>query len=96
MSSPPFVTGVCDYCPKPVIWGNTGKARMPVDPQPVAGGNVVLIEKAIGAPHIVVTGDAAAYPGRPRYVSHFDSCPGADQARTKRPKPPPPQAETLF
>ena len=91
-----FTLRVCDFCPAEVIWGNTGKAMMPVNPRPQRGGNVVLLPKAVGAPQVVVTDDASAHPGKPRYTSHFDTCPGAEQARTSRPKPPPPQAETLF
>jgi hypothetical protein len=85
----------CDWCPARVIWGNTGKALMAVNPDPVPGGNVVLIPKALGAPQIIVTNDPNAHPGLLRYTSHFDGCPGAEQARKPKVKPPP-QKETLF
>lgn len=93
-----FTLGVCDYCPQSVIWGNTGKSMMPVDPTPVFGGNVVLVAKTVGPPQIVVTTDPHAYPDQPRYVSHFGSCPHASAVRRPRVKTllPPQQDETLF
>lgn len=90
-----FTLGPCRYCPAQVIWADTGRASMPVNPAPVPGGNVVLTARALGAPLAHVTADPADHPGQPRYTAHFDSCAGADQARRPR-RTPPPQRETLF
>jgi hypothetical protein len=64
-----------------VEWPASGK-KMPVDVEPVFDGNVVLThrkaenkllaEKYVGVDHP---------PPRKRYISHFTTCPEADQHR---------------
>jgi hypothetical protein len=46
---------------------------MPVDPEPVAEGNVVLVDGLA-----VVGGE-----GEPRYTSHFATCPDAKRWRKR-------------
>lgn len=74
----------CRSCGASIVWATTHKGRpMPVDADPVEGGNVRLRrdgEKVI-----------AEYPGKehpalfeddaPRYVSHFSTCPEAEEWR---------------
>lgn len=71
----------CRSCHAPVVWVRTAAGkRMPLDPDPVAGGNVV------------VNGDVATVlpPGTPmpvgvhRYQSHFATCPQASTHRRKQ------------
>lgn len=81
-----FEVKACGSCGHPVIWTVThnGK-RMPVDAEPVEGGNVRLRGEADGERVI------AEYPGkeapslfgddRERYVSHFATCPQAQSWR---------------
>ena len=78
------MSAACKSCGAPVVWTVThnGKA-MPVDADPVENGNIVLRRDG----ETVV----AEYPGRehpslfeaprPRYVSHFATCPERDQWR---------------
>jgi len=64
----------CRSCKQPILWGKTvnGKA-MPIDPEPVAGGNVELVDGRAN----VVTPE----PDVARYVSHFTTCYAADNWR---------------
>ncbi len=77
-------TSECGSCRAPIIWTVTHKRkRMPVDAEPREDGNIVLRQE----------GDTvvAEYPGkehpslfeapRPRYVSHFSTCPDRDEWR---------------
>lgn len=86
--------GTCNFCPAPVIWAHTGKARMPINPEPAANGNVVLLPR-LGTPKAVINPAAHEYPRATRYTPHFDNCPGADEARNRKVKAAP-QTETLF
>lgn len=74
----------CQSCNAEVIWCVTHKGkRMPVDAEPVEGGNVRL---RLDGERVI-----AEYPGkehpeffeedRARYVSHFSSCPHSAQWR---------------
>ena len=68
----------CRTCGVEIIWSRTenGKA-IPLDPEPVFGGNVVL--ECNGALARVVKPD----PGVKRHVSHFKTCPQAGQHRRR-------------
>ena len=78
------MSATCKSCAAPIIWTVTHKGnRMPVDAEPVEGGNVVLRRD----------GEAliAEYPGKEhpslfeddgvRYVSHFSTCPEGKEWR---------------
>jgi hypothetical protein len=71
---------VCNSCGSPVIWVHTGSGRlMPVDAEPVAGGNVEVTDG-----RAKVWGTAHAWPtDAPRYRSHFATCPHASSWRRK-------------
>jgi hypothetical protein len=64
----------CRSCDAPVVWKRTeaGKA-MPIDPDPVPGGNVVLLDD--DRVHVLHADEAA--DDVPTYVSHFATCPNA-------------------
>lgn len=88
MSAPTAVAewpiGSCDSCPTPVIWCTTTRnERMPVDAAPVADGDIVLKARHGGVPLAVVLPVAQRF-GRVLRVSHFSTCPKADQHRRKR------------
>jgi len=71
----------CSTCGAEVIWARTVTGRlMPVDPEPVPGGNIELIKpndprEPLEA-HVVTP-----WFGEKRHVSHFVGCPQADQHR---------------
>jgi len=58
---------------------------MPIDPEPVDGGNLVLDSPTPRGPVIATYADPAApmVDDPLRYVSHFSTCPNADQHRRK-------------
>lgn len=61
---------------------------MPLDPDPVPLGNIVKLEGTdpeTGAALVEVLGIAGGglFEERPLYVSHFVTCPNADQHRKK-------------
>lgn len=79
----------CRSCGAPIIWAQTvnGKA-MPIDAEPVPDGNVLLTGRRVEtrrgtlAPECRVEGDTPMFPdGADRYMSHFATCPQADQWR---------------
>ena len=69
-------SGRCKSCGGPIEWAVTIKGRrMPLDPSPVLGGNVLLD----GNRATVVAPDES----RLGYVSHFATCPNAREHRRK-------------
>lgn len=65
----------CRSCPATVRWVLTAAtgARMPLDPDPVEDGNVVL-DWVNGSVVARVLRKGETHDG-PRYVSHFATCP---------------------
>jgi hypothetical protein len=72
----------CRSCGAPVLWitVHPGGRRMPVDAEPVAGGN--LLVDLVARRGLVLTADHLAVvleetPDEPLYRSHFATCPDA-------------------
>lgn len=81
------MTTDCRSCHAPILWAVTGKgSSMPVDPDPVPDGNLELLDTRPGMqPRVVVVDpQQPTLDERPRYVSHFVTCPNADQHRRTR------------
>lgn len=82
------ITASCSSCSAEIIWAQseTGKP-MPVDAEPVAGGNVELQlpddPRDPPVAHVLRKGESKPPP---LYVSHFTTCPNAALHRkgTKR------------
>jgi hypothetical protein len=81
----------CRSCGAEIVWAVTTEGRrMPVDAQPVDGGNLLLTpadhRRPAGEPTATVVGKRAQPTlfgdDGPRYVSHFVTCP--DAARHRR------------
>lgn len=75
----------CRGCGGPMRWAQnetTGR-RVPIDPDPVPDGNLVLVALRPGATPLVryLRKHEPVAPTSPRYVSHFATCPQADQFR---------------
>jgi hypothetical protein len=85
----PLPTATCRSCNAPVIWARSASSGrlMPVDREPVDGGNVLVTRGPSGFTATVVGkqpqpnlfGDDG-----PRYTSHFATCPNADTHRRSR------------
>jgi hypothetical protein len=75
----------CRSCDAPVLWARTEKGRrIPLDPEPVENGNIVLRERHEAIP-LALAIPPAAFPDEDRYVSHFRTCPfGARRHRRPR------------
>ena len=75
----------CRSCDAEVLWARTPQDKaIPIDPEPVEGGNIVLHDPVPGRPrtcHFVGRGTPS---DGPRYVSHFTTCPNAAQHRRPR------------
>jgi hypothetical protein len=70
---------VCVTCRAPIRWAFTVNGKpMPLDPDPVAGGNVALDDTGRAT---VVPADRRAGP---LYVAHFTTCPYAAEHRRRR------------
>jgi hypothetical protein len=79
-----------------VVMVDTGR-RVPVDPWPVADGNVCarMVGKHLQGYVIAQGRPASGMPGFRRYAAHFGTCPDrARPGRQRKPKPEPPP--TLF
>lgn len=74
----------CKSCGAPILWAKTIKGRLiPLDPDPSPKGNIVIGEAGTA---LVFNSPAAIAPrleGEPRYLSHFATCPNADQHRER-------------
>lgn len=78
-----FTVAECRSCHRPVIWAKTTTgASMPVDAEPVDGGNVELLPKPGAAPDAVVHGQPPLLGGELR-LSHFVTCPDAGRWRRR-------------
>lgn len=87
---PPHKVTRCRDCPAQIIWTRTkanGRA-MPVDAEPVHGGNVVLTTGTDTTPSAeVLTRDEVVKRearGVRSFVSHFVTCPAAAARRKHR------------
>lgn len=73
-----------------MVWTITAAKgrRMPLDPDPVPDGNVWIVEEPEHHPPVVgVALQRSDIPADVEtYVSHFVSCPAADQFRKRRKK----------
>jgi hypothetical protein len=84
------MSDTCRSCDAPVLWVETSAGRkMPLDPEPVEDGNVVITAEAplgLRTEAVVLTKAdlAQIHPDRLRYRSHFSTCPHADQHRRPR------------
>jgi|SRR6185436_782509 hypothetical protein len=82
----------CASCQAPIIWTLTERGkRMPVNAEPVDGGNIRLDMRRPVHSFVVPVGEMFSedIPGDDglRYTSHFASCPEADLWRNGRPAP---------
>jgi hypothetical protein len=73
---------VCRSCGAPIRWAVTRAtgARIPLNPEPVPGGNIVV--EASGFVRVLGRGEEA--PPGARFVSHFVTCPFAAAHRKAR------------
>lgn len=80
-----FTVDECHSCQAKVIWAVTTRARtMPVDAEPVQGGNVQLEHRGEGAtPLARVLSPTAQFGKTSLRRSHFVTCPDANIWRQK-------------
>jgi len=72
----------CRSCPAEVIWAITTKDRMmPVDVEPNPDGNVEITYDGLGRAHAVVHGQTPMTMDGVMHMSHFVTCPNADEWR---------------
>ena len=84
------MTAICRSCKSPVLWVVTSAGEsMPLDPDPVDGGNIILTgrtrrtKRGGMAPEVKYAADGALFVTDPVYVSHFATCPQADEHRKR-------------
>lgn len=78
---------LCKTCKAAVVWVTTAKGEpMPVDAEPVRGGNIRLEGSAARPTAVYVQPllESDEQKAAPHYVSHFATCPDRDQHRKKR------------
>lgn len=73
-------------CGEPVVWVLTDDGNpMPIDPDPVPEGNVIVtgqVEPFVLSVRVVRKGETVS-EGTARFVSHFSSCPRAANFRRR-------------
>lgn len=79
------MSAACRSCDAPIVWARTAAGRsMPLDAAPAIGGNVTVERDAAGK----LTATVWPGPVAGGYVSHFTTCPHADEHRRDRaPRP---------
>jgi hypothetical protein len=78
------VSEVCRSCKAPIRWAVTvGGHTMPIDPEPVADGNLRLEHGRQGMVRVVVVPKAYRVQGELLYKPHMGTCPPADQWRKR-------------
>lgn len=83
----------CRSCKAPILWVHTTTGSiMPLDPEPVAGGNVALTGRNIRLTddgplrpeaRVEPAGTVSLFDTVEHRVSHFATCPQADDWRTR-------------
>jgi hypothetical protein len=67
----------CRSCGAEIRWEKNGNGKLvPLDPEPTPNGNLSIVDG------VVIVADPDAPP--PHYVTHFATCPHADQWRKRR------------
>jgi hypothetical protein len=75
----------CRSCGAPVLWAVTAEGkRMPVDAEPAPAGNLIVDQTARPWTVRVVPPDDLLIGDPPRYLSHFATCPHANEHRKLR------------
>jgi hypothetical protein len=86
----------CRRCKAPIVWARTEHGRtMPLDPEPVVGGNIAVtgalgvnLERLVRDELVAVVVPRAVLeslePETELYRSHFASCPYASEFRRPR------------
>jgi hypothetical protein len=76
-----------ENCRAEIVWCHTENGRrMPVDAEPVVGGNIRRVDmKMDGLPvvHVLTRDEQAQGSLLPLYVSHFRTCPDAERFRRR-------------
>lgn len=76
----------CRSCGQEILWAVTAAKgrRIPLDPEPVPDGNVILVQVTTGVTEaVVLRAEDRPAAGKARYVSHFSTCPQAAQHRRR-------------
>lgn len=73
----------CSSCAAPIMWAKVTRsgARIPIDADPVAGGNVRVVAGDRVEVLTKAEAEAAERAGVPLHVSHFATCPDAREHR---------------
>jgi hypothetical protein len=75
----------CLSCRAPVVWGITGAGkRIPVDPDPVADGNLAIGPETPPRVRYLQPNEDPVRTSEWRGVSHFATCPDAKLHRKSR------------
>lgn len=94
-------TTPCGKCGRPIAWVRTVNARsMPIDPEPVTTGNVIVRIEAGQYVASVLTKSDKVRPQGIAHMPHFATCPALNPGLTKPPpapirNPEPPAPEQL-
>lgn len=80
------MSATCTSCHQAIVWSITEATgrRMPLDPELVPYGNVLIVDRdPRGTPIVKVLGNNIPAPEGGAYVSHFSTCPHRDAHRRR-------------
>lgn len=73
----------CRSCDAPILWARTPADRlMPLDATPSDRGNVELVDERPGQAPLAIVHPQPPFLAGDLYLSHFATCPNADDWRT--------------
>lgn len=73
----------CRSCLAPIVWAETPTGKLaPFDAAPTPRGQWGIDDRSPVPKAAKIDGEANA--GKPAFVSHFSTCPKADEHRSKR------------
>lgn len=66
----------CRSCGASIVWATTARGKsMPLDPEPVDGGNVEAVADANGKLSVIAVHSEPPIFAGPLYMPHFATCP---------------------
>jgi hypothetical protein len=82
----PYPLDRCKSCDAPIFWAvaEVSLKSLPIDPQPAPNGNLQIIDKDRRPPIVRSLRVAERFAKKGLYITHFVTCPFADQHCTRR------------
>lgn len=75
-------SSTCRDCGRPIVWAKTARGKnLPLDPNPMASGELELVATGTENGRVVFAVRAAAPDATKGYRCHFESCPKSQRRK---------------